>query len=161
MSIELSNQTRASMDRIARGLPTKSEKIRALGQAGYARGDIARYLEIRYQHVRNVLLHAKEKARLSETPEAPPRQEWVQVGPDGRVVIPATYRKLLGIEGGGHLLMLLDGDEIRLTGREAAIRRAQELVARYVPEGTRLSEELIADRRAEAVNEENDERHRS
>lgn len=40
------------------GLPTKSEMIRALARAGYSRTEIAKYLEIRYQHVRNVLVQA-------------------------------------------------------------------------------------------------------
>jgi hypothetical protein len=37
------------------GLNTKSDKIRALGRAGYLRTEIATLLDIRYQHVRNVL----------------------------------------------------------------------------------------------------------
>ncbi|KKK61710.1 hypothetical protein LCGC14_3011610 [marine sediment metagenome] len=37
-------------------LPTKSAKIRAMSADGMSRGDIARALEIRYQHVRNVLV---------------------------------------------------------------------------------------------------------
>ena len=36
-------------------LPTKSAKIRALDAKGWSRSDIARALEIRYQHVYNVL----------------------------------------------------------------------------------------------------------
>lgn len=35
------------------GLPTKSEKIRALFRAGMSKADIGRYLEISYQHVYN------------------------------------------------------------------------------------------------------------
>ncbi len=37
-------------------LPTKSAKIRFLNALGWKRGDIAKYLDIRYQHVRNVLI---------------------------------------------------------------------------------------------------------
>jgi hypothetical protein len=37
--------------------------------------------------------------------------------------------------------------------QEAAADRARELVARYIPLGTRLSDELIADRRREASGE--------
>ena len=37
-------------------LPTKSAKIRALDAEGWSRSDIARALDIRYQHVRNVLV---------------------------------------------------------------------------------------------------------
>jgi len=37
-------------------LPTKSSKIRYLNSYGWKRGEIAKYLNIRYQHVRNVLI---------------------------------------------------------------------------------------------------------
>lgn len=55
---------RAEMDRIVSGMPGVSRKIRALDAAGFARADIARYLEKRYQHVRNVLVQdeARRKA---------------------------------------------------------------------------------------------------
>ena len=38
------------------GLPTTSSKIRYLDSLNYTRGQIAKYLGIRYQHVRNVLI---------------------------------------------------------------------------------------------------------
>ena len=37
-------------------IPTVSGKIRFLASQNYDRGDISRILNIRYQHVRNVLL---------------------------------------------------------------------------------------------------------
>lgn len=37
-------------------LPTTSAKIRYLTSEGYSRGEVARLLDIRYQHVRNVLV---------------------------------------------------------------------------------------------------------
>ena len=40
---------------------TKSAKIRVLYSKGYSKADIARYLGIRYQHVRNVLLTPLKK----------------------------------------------------------------------------------------------------
>ena len=46
---------------IVTGLSTKSSKIRALAQEGYSRSEIAIFLNIRYQHVRNVLLVEEEK----------------------------------------------------------------------------------------------------
>lgn len=161
MAIELSKDMRTAMDRAVAGLTTKSDKIRELGRVGYARGDIARYLDIRYQHVRNVLVHAEGKEAEAKVSEPLSRQEWAAVGPDGRIVVPAAYRRLLGIEAGGHVLMLLEDGEIRLVGRDAAIRRAQGLVSRYIPKDVNLSDELIADRRAEAAREDADEPRRS
>jgi DNA-binding NarL/FixJ family response regulator len=40
-------------------LPTKSARIRALARDGMKRADIARKLNIRYQHVKNVLDSSK------------------------------------------------------------------------------------------------------
>lgn len=47
--------TRDEMDAATSGLKTKAAKIRTLDRFGVRRADIARYLSIRYQHVRNVL----------------------------------------------------------------------------------------------------------
>lgn len=40
------------------GLTTKSDKVRVLPQAGYNRAQISKNLDIRYEHVRNVLLQS-------------------------------------------------------------------------------------------------------
>ena len=53
--------TEQEMDELTRGLKTKSDKIRLLADKGVARADIARYLHIRYQHVRNVLIAPRAK----------------------------------------------------------------------------------------------------
>ncbi len=46
------------------------------------------------------------------------------------------------------MLRLEDG-ELRITTLEQAVRRAQKLVRRYVPEGHSLADELLEDRRQE------------
>lgn len=43
-------------------LDTKSSQIRLLASNGIPRGDIARFMNIRYQHVRNVLEQPLKKA---------------------------------------------------------------------------------------------------
>ena len=152
MRIGPERKLRSAMDRIVAGLATKSDKIRALGRAGYARSDIARYLDIRYQHVRNVLVRAESQDQRPGQPGAL-APTWVDVGTDGRVVIPAPFRQALGIEHGGSVQVMWEAGEIRLLGRDAAVRRAQNVVSRYVPAGASLADELIADRRAEAARE--------
>jgi AbrB family looped-hinge helix DNA binding protein len=77
----------------------------------------------------------------------------VKLGANGRVVIPAEYRKALGLSEGDDLLLRLEDGELRLSSRAAAIRRAQAIVRRRVPEGVSLSGELIEERRAEAERE--------
>ena len=69
----------------------------------------------------------------------------------GRVVIPAEYRRTLGLRAGDDVILRLEDGEIRLLSLAQAIRRAQTTVRRYVPEGRSLSDELIAERRAEVA----------
>lgn len=77
----------------------------------------------------------------------------VKIGTNGRLVIPAEYRKALGIAEGDELLLRLVDGELRLSSRVAAIQRAQAIVRRHVPEGVSLARELIEERRAEAERE--------
>ena len=57
--------TESEMDQATEGLKTKSDKIRALARLGVARAEIATYLNIRYQHVRNVLVAPTPARQLS------------------------------------------------------------------------------------------------
>jgi bifunctional DNA-binding transcriptional regulator/antitoxin component of YhaV-PrlF toxin-antitoxin module len=68
-------------------------------------------------------------------------------------VIPAQFRKALGILEGDTLMMTLDDGMIRILTPQKVIQRVQEMVRRYVPEGVSLADELIAERRAEAARE--------
>ena len=144
------------MDAITAELPTKSAKIRALDAVGVKRADIARYLDISYQHVRQVLINlpknlnvglSEEKDSFAHFPNAPFK---VQVAAAGRIVIPSEVRSALGIEEGATLVGRLEDNQLVLETTAGAIARAQAMVRKYVPEGTDLSQELIADRRAEA-----------
>ena len=77
----------------------------------------------------------------------------VRIAEGGRVVIPAEYRKALGLHVGDEIIFSLDEDQLRLYTIDTAIRRAQDLVSRYVAPERSLVDELIAERRAEAARE--------
>lgn len=53
--VEVQGDARPSPEIVVIGLTTKADRIRALAHAGYLRTEIASLLEIRYQHVRQVL----------------------------------------------------------------------------------------------------------
>jgi len=72
------------------------------------------------------------------------------IAPNGRLVIPANMRAELGLQGGDRLVARVVDGAIVLEPLDAAIRRAQAAVARYVPQASGLVEELMAERRAEA-----------
>ena len=72
----------------------------------------------------------------------------------GRVLLPASVRDALGLKPGSRLILDLEDQVITLTPTRETIRRAQAILAPYRPKDGRLiSEELIADRRAEAARE--------
>jgi len=77
----------------------------------------------------------------------------LKVNENGRVVIPATFRKALGINAGDVLLLRVEDDELRITTMKKCIERSQRMVRKYVKPGLSLVDELIDDRRREARNE--------
>ncbi len=72
-----------------------------------------------------------------------------KLGEGGRIVIPAEYRQALGLQVGDEVILRLEGKELRIFTLNQAIRRAQELVSRYIPRERSLADELIAERRSE------------
>ena len=154
---------RQPADEVVAGLTTKADKIRALFRAGYSRSEIAGHLDIRYQHVRNVLVQSgfmetqlsrPMPAQAGEPGGSLPELVRTAIGPGGRVVIPAAFRKALEVKEGDYIVMHMDGEELRVVNDEKEFERAREVLAKYVPEGVSLVDELIADRRREAAAEE-------
>ena len=76
-----------------------------------------------------------------------------RVNENGRVVIPAAFRKALGIEVGDEVVLRIHDDELRITTQQHRIQRAQRRARRYVKPGTSLVDELLAERRQAAQNE--------
>jgi AbrB family looped-hinge helix DNA binding protein len=76
----------------------------------------------------------------------------VQVGAQGRIVIPAGLRNALKLKPGDRLVVRLVGESLVLERRETVERRLRERF-RHIPGNLRLAEELIAERRAEAARE--------
>lgn len=72
----------------------------------------------------------------------------VEVGPKGRVVIPAAIRKRLGIEQGTRLAVLVDGEAIVLVPR-AAVEHRLHSIFNGIPAS--MADALINERRAEAA----------
>jgi len=152
---------RRQMEKLTRGLSSKSEKMRTLAGAGYDRADIARFLGTRYQFVRNVLVHdeARKSKQAGSASQARVLPEHlsplkVKLGPDGRVVVPAAFREALGLKEGDTLIASAGAGELKLMTIPAAVRRAQEMLRQFVPEGVSLVDELIEDRRREVEDEE-------
>jgi AbrB family looped-hinge helix DNA binding protein len=77
----------------------------------------------------------------------------LRVNENGRVVIPASFRKALGINPGDEVVLRLENDELRITTQKKRLERARRLVRKYIPAGRFLADELIAERREAARTE--------
>ena len=77
----------------------------------------------------------------------------LRVNENGRVVIPASFRKALGINIGDVVLLQIVDDELRITTVKRRVQRAQRLVRKHVKAGTSLVDELIAERREASKHE--------
>ena len=74
-----------------------------------------------------------------------------KLGQGGRLVVPAAYRKTLGLKPGDHVILDLEDGVMRMMTLRGAVQRAQALVRQYIPEGRDLVEELLRERREEAA----------
>lgn len=77
----------------------------------------------------------------------------VRIGPQGRLVVPATIRESLQLRPGDKLIARVEDGRLVLEKREHVIARLRAHFAN-VPQGVSLADELIAERRAEALREE-------
>ncbi|CAN5331382.1 hypothetical protein BH09ACT5_BH09ACT5_13870 [soil metagenome] len=76
------------------------------------------------------------------------------VGKQGRVVIPASVRKQLGLGAGSTINFVVENGAVTLSTPMAAVRELQAMFADAPrPSGMLMSEELIAERRAEFLRE--------
>ncbi len=76
----------------------------------------------------------------------------VQLGAQGRLVIPVALRKALKLEPGDRLIARQEGNSLVLERRTALEKRLQDRF-RHIPVSVSLVDELIAERRVDAANE--------
>lgn len=81
----------------------------------------------------------------------------VRIGPQGRIVIPASLRRALGIKPGQVMVGRVEDGRLVLERREAILSRLQARFGHAVPRNVSLADELIADRREEARREAGEE----
>lgn len=72
-----------------------------------------------------------------------------RINPNGRIVIPAAFRKALGLESGDAVALTLENGRIRIEPHRARLGRLQQDFAPFAPTQTRASEELTKQGRSE------------
>ena len=74
----------------------------------------------------------------------------VKIIDGGKLIIPAAFRRKLGIDTGDTVVLELEEDGLHVRSLSSAVRRAQEIVREFVPDDVSLADDLIAARRVEA-----------
>lgn len=132
-------------------LPTKSAKIRALNALGVPRAEIARFLDIRYQHVRNVLTQERPATRgvqeMAAVYDARPDQ--AQVEADGSVRIPASIAAQLKAAPGEVLAAIHQDGGLWIATRQASRDSARRMVQAIIPKDADWMGMLCEDRQRE------------
>ena len=69
----------------------------------------------------------------------------VRLAEGGRIVIPANFRKAMGVKEGDSLILELEDDGLRLRTRAEGLRHARKVLAPFLTRPS-LAEELLEDR---------------
>ena len=77
----------------------------------------------------------------------------VKIVDGGKLIIPAQFRRKLGIETGDTVVVELDEDGLRVRSLAASVKLAQDIVRDFAPADVNLSDASIAERRVEAERE--------
>lgn len=100
-------------------------------------------------------MSSRSEGQASEVrrPEAQGEESHAQINENGRVVIPASFRRALGIGPGDTLVLRIEKDELRITTLQQRVARAQQWMRKHGGRGRSLADELIAERRQAAQRE--------
>lgn len=72
---------------------------------------------------------------------------------NGRVVLPASLRKALGLAKGDKVLIEAEGDRLILTTARLRRKRAQEIARRYARPGVSVVDDFLQEKRIDAARE--------
>jgi AbrB family looped-hinge helix DNA binding protein len=75
------------------------------------------------------------------------------IGPQGRVVVPASIRKEFGWKEGTKLSFSVRDGELVVSDQLAAMRRLQDYMRDSIPEGTDILQDFLEERRRNAERE--------
>ena len=77
-----------------------------------------------------------------------------KVSESGRISLPADFRKAIGLDRGGDVIVELDGNDLRIRTVDEVVARAQEISRRLFAGKSGVSvDDFIAERRREALKE--------
>jgi bifunctional DNA-binding transcriptional regulator/antitoxin component of YhaV-PrlF toxin-antitoxin module len=77
-----------------------------------------------------------------------------RITPSGRINLPVEFRRAIGAERGGDVVVELDGDEIRIRTIHAAVARSQALARRLFGDNPAVSSDAFLAERKRSWGEE-------
>ena len=92
---------------------------------------------------------AAENAAVGSTAE----EARARINENGRLVIPASFRKALDINPGDEVVLRLEDNQLHIFTLKKRLESAQKLVKRHLKPGESLVDELISERREAARRE--------
>lgn len=69
-------------------------------------------------------------------------EQRIKLGEGGRLVIPAIYRKAMGVEPGDELVIKIEDGELRIFQQEEALKRLRAIVKNRKPKNYNLDDFL-------------------
>jgi AbrB family looped-hinge helix DNA binding protein len=82
----------------------------------------------------------------------------VKVASNGRMVLPASVRKAMGLHGDAKVILTVEDDQVRLSPIGHGVSRAQALYREHAKQ-TRTVDDFLSDRKVEAVAEAGEPSH--
>ena len=76
----------------------------------------------------------------------------VKVASNGRMILPASVRKAMGLHGDAKVILTVEDDQVRLSPIGHGVSRAQALYREHAKQA-RTIDDFLADRKAEASTE--------
>jgi AbrB family looped-hinge helix DNA binding protein len=78
----------------------------------------------------------------------------LRLSDNGRIVIPATVRKTLGVGAGDEIILRQEGDnDFRITTQRLRIAEARKRIRTYIKQRSAVVDEFLAERREAAKHE--------
>lgn len=74
----------------------------------------------------------------------------VKVAENGRMILPASVRKAMGLHGEAKVILTVEDDQVRLSPIGHGVSRAQALYREHAKQ-PRTTEDFLSDRKAEAA----------
>jgi len=105
-----------------------------------------------YSHWKKAILAQQEAPGDEPLPDEPGSLAFrpMAVTPDGHLVLPGDVRRAMLLDADGRVTVSVVDGELRVISPLAAVRQLQRRAAKLVAPGTLVSDELVAERRAEA-----------